>query len=930
MILTRRFSDIRALIASSALLIVAMLLLPVVAHAAPIYVSALGSDATGDGSPINPYATIQHGIDSASAGDDVRVGAGTFVGDIRLTKDGVSIYGAGADDTTLVGSGTRQVIDVADVSTGTVIADFTITGGSGYHGQGIECYMASPTITRNLITGNAGGISCDWASPTIAGNTIVGNTAPGRDWGIYCAISSATITSNTISGNGGGIHAESLNGTIAENTIDASGAECLGAQYGTIAIVGNTFSGGTTGMSFFRTAAGISGNTITGCTQGGGVYGSYSALDITGNTISKNTGGGIRVEHTSQAIRNNTITGNTSSGPGGGISCSASWDDITGNTIAGNTASDGGGIYVQPEYQPYDWRYDPTIVTIGGNTVVGNNASGDGAGIACAGTSSLVTIVNNEISKNHASGDGGGIECSSASSPSITNDTITQNTAAHGGGIACDGLGSTPSISNCILWDNGQELDECQASYSDVDDSGAPSGLDNISVPPSFVGTSTDDFRLSADSPCVDVATSTAAPATDRDGASRPSGSGWDMGAYEYHATCQLHYLPGSNGTVSGAPSQTVDYRGSGSAITASPTVGYRFAGWSDGRSDNPRVDTHVTADATYTATFALANYAITVSPVAHGTVAPSADRNVGYGADAMFTIAPDLGFHILDVLKDGSSIGASSAVTFRSVKEDGHTLSATFAVNTYRLRYEAPGPGGSIVGSDTQVVDYRTSGDSVTASPTPGYHFVSWSDGVSANPRTDTAVTSNVNVSAGFAVNTYLLRYAAGINGSLSGTASQTVAYGGSGTSITALPASGYHFASWSDGVTANPRTDTNVTADKSISAVFALATYTLPTTTKLAGTSSAKLKKTYKLSGTVRSSAAPGKVAITMTRYSGGKWRSMGHVHVNVSRGGFSYSFKPKYRGSWRFVASYTGGVVDVTTYKASNSGVKTVKVK
>ena len=38
-------------------------------------------------------------------------------------------------------------------------------------------------------------------------------------------------------------------------------------------------------------------------------------------------------------------------------------------------------------------------------------------------------------------------------------------------------------------------------------------------------------------------------------------------------------------------------------------------------------------------------------------------------------------------------------------------------------------------------------------------------------------------------------------------------------------MPSGGYHFVNWSDGSTANPRTDTNVLADKSVTANFAVS---------------------------------------------------------------------------------------------------------
>ena len=68
-----------------------------------------------------------------------------------------------------------------------------------------------------------------------------------------------------------------------------------------------------------------------------------------------------------------------------------------------------------------------------------------------------------------------------------------------------------------------------------------------------------------------------------------------------------------------------------------------------------------------------------------------------------------------------------------------------------------------------------------------------------------------------------HVLTYTAGPNGLISGTSPQTVADGASGTAVTAVANSGFHFVNWSDTSTVNPRTDTNVTADISVTANFA-----------------------------------------------------------------------------------------------------------
>ena len=70
-------------------------------------------------------------------------------------------------------------------------------------------------------------------------------------------------------------------------------------------------------------------------------------------------------------------------------------------------------------------------------------------------------------------------------------------------------------------------------------------------------------------------------------------------------STFNLVYMAGTNGALSGAISQTVNYLSSGTAITAVPNPGWRFVNWSDGSTSNPRTDTGVTSNILVTANFA-------------------------------------------------------------------------------------------------------------------------------------------------------------------------------------------------------------------------------------------------------------------------------------------------------------------------------------
>ena len=69
----------------------------------------------------------------------------------------------------------------------------------------------------------------------------------------------------------------------------------------------------------------------------------------------------------------------------------------------------------------------------------------------------------------------------------------------------------------------------------------------------------------------------------------------------------------------------------------------------------------------------------ITATADEHGKIAPTGDVAVPKGESKTFTITPDSGYRIKDVLVDGKSVGAVSTYTFENVV-DNHTIHATFA----------------------------------------------------------------------------------------------------------------------------------------------------------------------------------------------------------------------------------------------------------
>lgn len=144
-------------------------------------------------------------------------------------------------------------------------------------------------------------------------------------------------------------------------------------------------------------------------------------------------------------------------------------------------------------------------------------------------------------------------------------------------------------------------------------------------------------------------------------------------------------------------------------------------------------------------------------------------------------------------------------------------------------------GAGGTIDPATPQFVgDGATVG--FTLSAEVGHHL----DGVAGtcggtlagDVYTTAPVATDCSVVATFAADTFTLAYTAAAGGTLTGDVSQTVAYGGSGSPVTAVADVHHHFTQWSDGSVANPRVDAGVTANTDVVGTFAIDTFTVTAT--------------------------------------------------------------------------------------------------
>ena len=104
-------------------------------------------------------------------------------------------------------------------------------------------------------------------------------------------------------------------------------------------------------------------------------------------------------------------------------------------------------------------------------------------------------------------------------------------------------------------------------------------------------------------------------------------------------------------------------------------------------------------ADHTIAASFATAapTYTITPSAGPGGQISPATAQTVNPGASLTFTITPDAGYHISDVVVDGASVGPIGTYDFADIGAD-HTIAASFAA-------DAPTGAPTVVSLDPAVL---------------------------------------------------------------------------------------------------------------------------------------------------------------------------------------------------------------------------------
>jgi hypothetical protein len=258
---------------------------------------------------------------------------------------------------------------------------------------------------------------------------------------------------------------------------------------------------------------------------------------------------------------------------------------------------------------------------------------------------------------------------------------------------------------------------------------------------------------------------------------------------------CTITPYAGPHGTISPATTLTVT-PGADATFTITAASGYHVSDVFVDAASVGAVSTYtfhnVTGSHSIAAIFEVnpvGTHTITASAGAGGAIAPSGARVVTDGTNATFTITPNTGFHVQDVLVDGGSVGAVGSYTFTVVSGD-HTIAASFAVDstdvaapqstcdavtsyvgTATIHITAADEAG---GSGVRRIWYRLDGGPAVegTAPTtsvPGQHALEyWAEDYAGNIETHHTLSFTVTISGASVATTTTIEPRLGLNGRL------------------------------------------------------------------------------------------------------------------------------------------------------------------
>jgi parallel beta-helix repeat protein len=300
-------------------------------------------------------------------------------------------------------------------------------------------------------------------------------------------------------------------------------------------IRGYQVPGTTTGEGAVRCVYLTEEAALAGFTLSGGATWSRSSPSETNLGYEVLRGGGVWCESTNALVSNCILSGNAAEDAGGGAS-GATLNDctLTSNIAQGGGGAFGGALNNCSLTGNVARHYGGGVYfsTLNNCTLTGNSASfGSGGGAFSA------TLNNCLLTGNSAESGGGANACD------LNNCTLTKNSAFSGGGVEDIGWPSIGGVNNCIIYDNtatGQWANYYFSAGNINHSCTTPlpiSGVGNITNAPLFVNPAAGNFRLQANSPCINAGSNAYAPAgPDLDGNPRIVGGTVDIGAYEFQS----------------------------------------------------------------------------------------------------------------------------------------------------------------------------------------------------------------------------------------------------------------------------------------------------------------------------------------------------------------------------------------------------------
>ena len=158
-----------------------------------------------------------------------------------------------------------------------------------------------------------------------------------------------------------------------------------------------------------------------------------------------------------------------------------------------------------------------------------------------------------------------------------------------------------------------------------------------------------------------------------------------------------LNVTQTSNGVIAPGTS-AIDYRDT-PTFTITPNEGYYITNITANGQSIPVISSSgqtyqfgpVTANSSLTATFAIRKFTIKVTQTENGTITPGT-TTVNYNDSQTFSITPDTGCHIVDVLVNGKSAGPVSSYVVQNI-QSATTISATFAPDPAPTPTPTPSP---------------------------------------------------------------------------------------------------------------------------------------------------------------------------------------------------------------------------------------------